>query len=265
MALPRRQLVILQQGPFCNIDCKYCYLPNRANNKTMSQETLEKVYHEVFNSNCLRDPITFLWHAGEPLAAGHAFFQNAFALAKEINKKYNRSYVHNIQTNATLIDEQWLKIFKDENVLMGVSLDGPAFIHDKNRVMRNGKGTHSKVMEGIKLLQKENINFEVIAVLTSFSLDYPDEIYNFFIDNKITGVGFNLDEIEGTHLTSSYQNENAENKYRQFMRRLMELLFSNPGKIKIREFHSVIPALISPQVKLGDGEGFNNTNRGVCR
>ncbi|MBK9778624.1 MAG: hypothetical protein IPP55_01005 [Anaerolineales bacterium] len=125
-----------------------------------------------------------------------------------------------------------MKIFKSENVLMGVSLDGPAFIHDKNRVMRNGKGTHSKVMEGIKLLQKENINFEVIAVLTSFSLDYPDEIYNFFIENKITGVGFNLDEIEGTHLTSSYQNENAENKYRQFMRRLMELLFLNPGKLR---------------------------------
>lgn len=260
MTLLRRQLVVLQQSPFCNIDCTYCYLPHRNISKHMSFSTLEKIYEEVFKSNAMHDPITFLWHAGEPLAVGRAFFEDAFKLCEEINKKYGREYTQNIQTNATLIDEQWIELFRCNKVILGISLDGPEFIHNRQRVTRSGKGTHAQVMRGVELLQKGGINFEVITVLTSFSLDYPDEMFDFFVKKGIKGVGFNIDEIEGIHNVSSYQSEDAEVKYRHFMHRFLELTLQQPGVLSIREFRSRIPVIIYPNIKIGDGEGFNNTN-----
>lgn len=226
----------------------------------MTTETLERVYEEVFKSEQIRDPITFLWHAGEPLAVGHEFYSQAFDLCNSVNQKYNRVYVQNIQTNATLIDAQWIEIFKQHSVLLGVSLDGPAFIHDKNRVARNGKGTHERVMRGVRLLQDGGVNFEVIMVLTRAALDYPDEIFHFFVDNGIKSIGFNIDEVEGVHDTSSYTTCDAEEKYHRFMYRFLELLAQHPGSLKVREFHSMLPVLLYPDIALGNGEGFNNTN-----
>lgn len=260
MALPRRQLVILQPSPFCNIDCRYCYLPQRSNKARMSLDTLAQIYTAVFSSQRLRDPITFLWHAGEPLTVGRRFYRDAFALANEINRSYRRRYVHNIQTNATLIDEPWVALFKQHQVLLGVSLDGPAFLHDRQRVTRGGKGTHARVLQGIAHLQRGGLDFEVITVLTDFALDYPDALFDFYVAHGIKGVGFNIDEIEGIHGTSTYQNENAESRYRGFMHRFLTRTMIQPDQLRVREFRASLPMILDPAVEMGNGEGFNNTN-----
>ena len=260
MALPRRQLVILQPTPFCNIDCTYCYLPQRSSKARMSLATLRQIYEAVFTSTRLRDPLTFLWHAGEPLTVGYQFYAEAFALAAAINQPHQRAYVHNIQTNATLIDERWVELFKSHHVLIGVSLDGPAFIHDRQRVTRSGQGTFAQVIRGIQALQRAAINFEVITVLTDFALDYPDELFDFYVACGIKGVGFNMDEIEGGHRTSTYQAADAERRYRRFMHRFLTRTAAQPQLLRVREFRASIPVILHPDVAMGDGAGFNNTN-----
>ena len=260
MGLPRRQLVILQQSPFCNIDCRYCYLPHRSHKERMSPATLEKIYTAVFECPLIRDPITFLWHAGEPLAVGHAFMEQAFALSAEVNQRYQRTYTHNIQTNGTLLDARWVDIFQRYAVGVGLSLDGPEFIHNQQRVARNGRGTHQQVIRGVKLLQEAGIQFEVIMVLTYLALEYPDEIFDFFDLHQIKGLALNIDEIEGVHRSSSYDQSGAAERYRRFMKRFLARIWESPGKMRARELYSMIPFIVDPKTRIGDGDSFNNTN-----
>ena len=187
-----RTLVVLQPTPFCNIDCQYCYLPDRSNTKRMPIEVIRRVASEVLSSNLIEAPFVFLWHLGEPLAVPPSFYEEAFSEIAQINEEYKREYVHSFQTNATLLNEQWVDLVKRHRIRLGISVDGPAFIHDRQRLTRKGNGTYSAVISGIKLLQMANVPFGVITVLTDFSLDYPDELFQFFLENGINDVGFNI-------------------------------------------------------------------------
>lgn len=256
----RPQLIVLQQSPFCNIDCQYCYLPHRAKKTKMPLKVLEAAYRSVFESEIMGDPISFLWHAGEPLTVGHDYFRKAFALCKSVNQDYGRRFSQNIQTNAMLIDDRWVDIFKQFDVQLGVSLDGPPHIHDAQRVDRAGRGTYERVMKGIHKLQNNNIPFQTITVLTSASLGYPDEIFWHFVENNIHHIAFNIDELEGTHTTTSYSEGDAIIRYQHFMRRFLELMTDHPGHIQVREFNSIMPLFIDTQDVINSGMVFNNTN-----
>ena len=180
--------------------------------------------------------MTVCWHAGEPLVMPIDFYRSAF----EISERYinnERNINQNIQTNATLITQEHCDLFKKHNVSIGVSIDGPDFIHDRNRKTRSGKGTHKQAMEGVKMLLKNGINVRVIAVLTSFTLDFPDEMYNFFVENGLRHIGFNVDEVEGTNTVSSFENA-PEQKYRDFLYRFLTLV-SRDSILEVREFHSL--------------------------
>lgn len=258
MGNPRQQLIVLQQSPFCNINCQYCYLPDRLNKARMRLETLTKIYHGIFSSSLIHDPITFLWHAGEPLAVGHTFMEQAFTLSEEINRQYNRSYTHNIQTNGTLIDQVWIELFQKYSVHIGLSLDGPEFIHNQQRVDRKGMGTFARVMKAVDLLQSANIPFDVIMVLTYFALDYPDEVFDFFVDHNIKGIALNIDEIEGVNYSSSYDKADAVNRYKLFMRRFFERIWEKPGLLRLRELYSMMPFIMDKDLVNSRDDSFNN-------
>jgi uncharacterized protein len=228
-------LIILQPTPFCNLDCKYCYLPNRNSKEEMSLEVLEQIFNEVLKSS-LPDPIEFVWHAGEPLSVSKLFYRNAFELLNQINLQYKRKLKHGIQTNGTLIDEEWIGIFQDNNIHIGVSVDGPEFIHDCYRVTKTGYGTHKKTMRGVELLQKNQIPFSTISVLTNFTLDYPDKFFSFFVEHQIGHIALNIDEISGYNSSSSYQIDQSMYRYKKFMTRLLELVDKNNGFPRVREF-----------------------------
>src|SRR3989442_3702939 len=181
----RNQRVYLQPTPFCNIACDYCYLDARNNVARMDITTLELVFRQVLATRYLADPVQFVWHAGEPLVVGVDFYRTAWALASRIAKEYGRTFSFGVQTNGTLIDESWCRLFHELPMLVGVSLDGPAFIHDAHRVSRSGRGTHSKVLEGVRTLQSNRIPFTVISVLSRRSIKHPDAIFDFFVDNRI--------------------------------------------------------------------------------
>ena len=133
-------LLVIQATPFCNLDCRYCYLPDRQNTERMSLAVLDRLFARVFESDVVRRGFTVVWHAGEPLVLPPAFYAEAFAIAARHNRA-GYPLVHSYQTNATLLDEAWCDFIRRHGIRIGVSLDGPAFLHDRQRVTRHGRGT----------------------------------------------------------------------------------------------------------------------------
>ena len=230
-----RPLVVLQPTTFCNINCQYCYLPERSKTKRMSLDIIRRIASEVLSSDLLTGEIVFLWHLGEPLTVPFSFYEEAFSEIARINQEYRREYVHTFQTNATLLNEEWVTLIKRHKIRLGISLDGPAFIHDRQRVKRNGKGTHAAILRGVRLLQANNVPFGVISVLTDFTLDYPDEYFEFFRENGIDKVGYNIDEIEGIHTSTTFSQSQSVSRYKRFLSRLLELSDQHQGAIRFRE------------------------------
>src|SRR5579871_5970273 len=228
------ELLVIQPTPFCNIDCSYCYLPNRQSRKRITPEVLERTFANVFSSGLVENSFTTIWHAGEPLVLPPRFYEDVFALLARHNHKQVRVQ-HSFQTNATLVDDEWCAFIKSHELRIGVSIDGPAFLHDRHRRTRRGEGTHARVLSGIRRLQQHGIPFHVITVLTSASLDFPDELYDFYCGNGIDAVGFNVEEIEGPHIRSSLQGEDMPVRYRRFLDRFFDLAASNPH-FWVREF-----------------------------
>ncbi len=253
-------LIVLQQSPFCNIDCRYCYLPDRANKLQMSPQVLELAFKKTLGSPVLEGALRYLWHAGEPLAAGKGFFREAFSIFDRLNGVYKRECSHSVQTNGTLIDDEWIDLFIQHGMSIGVSLDGPEFLHDQNRVMRGGRGTHARIMQSVGLLQSRGLEFGVIMVLTARALDHADEIFWFFVTHKIRNVAFNIDEIEGSNRVSSYEVAGTREKYRRFIRRFLCLLAENPNSLKVREIRSMLPLIVQQTSKAAPLREGNDTN-----
>ena len=251
-----RTLVVLQPTTFCNINCQYCYLPDRARKKRMPVEVIRRVALEVFSSDLVEEPFVFLWHLGEPLAVPQAYYEEVFAEIARINQDYRRQYVLSFQTNATLLNDRWISLLKRYQVKLGISLDGPDFMHDRQRITRKGKGTHADVLRGVRLLQANDIPFSVISVLTDFSLDYPDEYFTFFYEQGINEIGFNIDEIEGVHTSTSFGQSLAVERYKRFLARLLQLSDQHDGAIKLREVWTNLRTLT-----LGSTNPYNTTNK----
>ncbi len=237
------ELLVLQPTPFCNIDCSYCYLPDRQSTRRMSPDTLEQTVRWVFVSGLAREPFTVLWHAGEPLVLPVAFYETATELLRKYNVA-NIPILQSFQTNATLIDAAWCAFLRQPGFHIGVSVDGPDFLHDRHRRTRQGRGTLDRVLRGIHLLHEHRIPFEVITVLTAESLDYPDELFDFFRINGIGSVGFNVEEVEGPHTQSSLQRDGTTERFRRFLTRFVSLAYAANPPLLVREFESSAAALL---------------------
>ncbi len=258
------RLLVLQPTTFCNLDCSYCYLPDRKSRYKFSLDLLEPIFKKIFYSQLLDRGFTVVWHAGEPLTVPISFYESACSIIEQLNQEINSNpydISHSIQTNGTLITQTWCDFFKAYDIKVGVSIDGPAFIHDAYRKTRTGIGTHSSTMRGISLLRKNNIDFSTISVVTEKSLDYPDEIFNFFRANRIRNVGFNVEEIEGINLSSSLQKLDIQERYRHFMERLYDLAKETKGDLRVREFENTKKLICSDGKKIqGQGTPFSMIN-----
>lgn len=241
-------LVVLQATTLCNIRCSYCYLPERLHNRRMSPEVLRAAIDTVLASNSVPGPVMFLWHLGEPLAASPEFYENAFHFASAAAARHGRNVRHGFQTNATLLNGTWVNLIKRHNVRVGVSVDGPAFIHDRLRRSRAGLGTHAATMRGVKLLQDAGIRFGAISVITDFTLDYAREFYDFFLNHEISRVALNTDEIEGVNRHSSLAAASSETRYKQFITQLLERAECHTGAVRIRELWSTLSVLATDRV-----------------
>lgn len=232
------RLVVLQPSPFCNINCDYCYLPDRALTHRMSRETLLRSVGEVFSSDLIGDEVTFVWHAGEPLAVPQAWYEEAFTLIQEAAPAGVKP-IHTFQSNGTLINERWCEFFNRWDAHLGLSIDGPEFIHDAHRKTRKGAGTHAQAMRGARLLRESGRDFHVISVVTKESLDHADAIFDFFVENGIYRFGFNIDEMEGANSSSSLDGVSTD-RIEAFFRRMFERQREARGRVCIREFDSAL-------------------------
>ena len=237
-------LLVIQPTPFCNIDCSYCYLPTRQSKERMAPEVLDAVFERVFTSGLVKHRFTVVWHAGEPLVLPVAFYERALAIVDAHNAGC-LPVDHSFQTNGTLITQAWCDFIKANPVRIGVSLDGPAFLHDAFRKTREGLGTHRRVMEGVRRLRENAIPFHVIAVLTRPSLDFPDEMYDFFVRHEVRDIGFNVEEIEGPHRSSSLQSDDIKDLYARFLSRFYDLAAADGWPLRVREFDSTLAAIFS--------------------
>lgn len=241
------QLIILQPINLCNLNCSYCYVPGRRDPAKMSEDILEASIKHVFNSpkTVYDDTLTFLWHAGEPLAAGIEYYQKSVNYIKKYNTD-NRRINFAIQTNATLINQAWCDFFKKHHFDVGISVDGPKFIHDNQRRDWLNHGSFDRVMKGVELLKTNGIELASISVITDYTLDHVEEFYQFFKENKFVRLAINIDENESIHTTSSFNNLSPEliNRYKNFMSKLYDLWIQDHRSIKIREFEDMLSFIV---------------------
>jgi len=212
-------VMVKSVGSVCNLSCDYCYylekskLYKEAKNHVMSEELLEKFIDEYINSQTMPQ-VLFTWHGGEPLMRPVSFYKKAV----ELQKKYarGRTIDNSIQTNGTLITDEWCRFFKENNFLVGVSIDGPQEFHDEYRKNRQGQPSFAKVMKGIELLKKHGVEYNVMAVVNDFNADYPLDFYHFFKEIDCHYIQFTpivertSQRADGLSLSSPIQNEKAE-------------------------------------------------------
>jgi uncharacterized protein len=237
-------LLIIQPTPFCNLDCDYCYLPFRQSKQRITPEVLAQILRRTFESSVVGDHFTVVWHAGEPFVLPIAFYRDALDIIARYNWR-DVAVSQSFQTNGTLITPEWCGFIRERQLRIGVSVDGPEFLHDRHRKTRGGRGTWSKVMKGIEALNEHSIPFHVITVLTADSLDYPDEMFGFYKKHGIRQIGFNVEEVEGVNRSSSLLSENITERFTAFMSRFYDLVENSSDQFMVREFQSATSAIMS--------------------
>ena len=245
--MPTIQLLVVQPTPFCNIDCRYCYLPNRTSKAVVARETLQNLFSQVFASEWIGGGLSVVWHAGEPMVLPIGFYRDAFALVETLRPP-ELQVVHSFQTNGTLIDDDWCRFFAEARINLGVSIDGPQHFHDRNRVTRSGRGTFERTIAGIRLLRRHGVPFHVISVLTPQSMVAAREMFDFYIAEGIEQVCFNVEESEGDHVSESFREADTDALYYRFLGEFWRLSAAAPGKIKfVREIETALQQVIRPR------------------
>lgn len=183
-AFARPMYVMLKPaGSLCNLRCKYCYylekdkLYKQCKNHVISDELLEKFIKEYVEAQTTPQ-VLFTWHGGETLMRPISFYKRALELQRIYGR--GRQIDNCIQTNGTLLNDEWCQFFKENNFLVGVSIDGPQEFHDEYRRTATNKPTFVKVMNGINLLNKHGVEWNALAVVNDYNADYPLEFYRFF-------------------------------------------------------------------------------------
>jgi len=235
-------LVVIQSTPFCNINCTYCYLPQRDNRQKLDLDDLDRMFEKLLAFPTISEQVTVVWHAGEPLVLGPDYYEAAFARMKA-RCPANFTLQQSFQTNGMLINDAWCDLFERWDVSLGVSVDGPKHIQDAARKTRSGGGTYDKAVAGIRCLRRRNIPFHVISVLTRAALAEPDALFAFYEEFGIQDIGFNIEEKEGDHLTSSLENDFDERTIVDFFARLSELMRERSFPISIRELEETLASI----------------------
>ena len=201
-------------GSLCNLRCKYCYylekneLYKDSRNHIITDELLEKFIKEYIEAQTMPE-VLFTWHGGETLMRPVSFYKKALELQRVYGR--GRRIDNCIQTNGTLITDEWCQFFKENNFLVGVSIDGPQEFHDEYRKTATGKPTFRQVMKGINLLNKHGVEWNALAVVNDFNADYPLDFYHFFKEIGCHYIQFTpiveriIDRADGLTLASGMQ------------------------------------------------------------
>lgn len=196
-------------GAACNLDCTYCYYLEKAQlfpqgtNQQMS-DLLLKRYVKTYIESQARSEIMFTWHGGEALLRGLPFYKKALDYQLYYARQRGIRIDNSLQTNGTLLTDEWCEFFKNNNFLVGISIDGPAHCHDYYRKNRSGMPSFERVYKGLKLLQKHGVEYNILSVVNDYNVRFPVEVYDFFKQSGAKYIQF-TPIVEQFHPGSSGQ------------------------------------------------------------
>jgi len=236
-------LLIKPSGSNCNVNCAYCFYKNRPDEvgkgrQRMSDDVLETLIKDYlalrFDKSC------FAWQGGEPTLMGLDFYKKVV----ELQKKYGTDgqvVTNALQTNGILLDDNWCKFLSDANFLVGISIDGPKEYHDHYRLDFKGNGTFDKVMAAIDKCRQYNVEFNTLTLLNDINVEHPDELFDFFIENKIMYLQF-IPCVEVDTQTNQVKDYSiTAEQYGNFLCRLFDRWYEyGPEKLSVRLFDSVL-------------------------
>src|SRR4030042_364091 len=171
-------------GPVCNLDCRYCYYLKK--DKLFPEGELFRMPDDILELYIIQhieattdQVISFSWHGGEPTMLGLDYFKKIITFQKR-HQSHGRKILNGIQTNGTLLNEDWCRFFKEENFAVGISIDGPKEMHDRYRLTRDQKSTFDRTVNSYKLLQQFGVLSEILCVVNADNVRHPLEVYRFF-------------------------------------------------------------------------------------
>jgi uncharacterized protein len=172
-------------GAACNLGCQYCFFLSKENlyqgdSYLMNEELLETYIKQLLDSSP-GPQVDIAWQGGEPMLRGLDFYKRSVVLANQYRKPHQQ-ILHTIQTNGTLIDDEWAAFFKQNNYLVGLSIDGPRAMHDVYRVSKKGEGSFDDVIRGWDCLRKHQVDVNILCTINASNADHPLEVYHFFRD-----------------------------------------------------------------------------------
>jgi len=235
-------------GPVCNIACEYCFYLGKEKlfpykKKTdfqMSEDTLETFVKQYINGQPYGTiEVNFTWQGGEPTLRGIGFYKKAIDFQNKYRRK-GMKIANAFQTNGILLNNDWAKFFKDNDFLIGISVDGPEKLHNRFRKNRSGAGTFSSVMAGLDALRKYNVNFNTLTAVQSDNGDYPQEVYNFLKKIGSTFMQFiPIVEPEGK-IGVSYSTVSPQ-QWGNFLNTVFDLWIKQDlGRIFVQNFETMV-------------------------
>jgi uncharacterized protein len=186
---PRIHVLAKPTGAKCNLQCSYCFFLNKerlypGSRFRMSDEVLETYIRQLIESH--QSPrVTVSWQGGEPTLMGIDFFQKAIGFQEKYQKP-GMIFENTLQTNGTLLDDEWCEFFRKHDFLVGISIDGPQPLHDLHRRDKQGRPTFDRVMRGLRLLQKHGVEYNILTTVNRVNADHPLEVYRFLRDEAKT-------------------------------------------------------------------------------
>ena len=186
---PRIHVLAKPTGATCNLACAYCFFLDKEllypdSRFRMSDEVLEAFIRQLIQAHGGHE-VTVAWQGGEPTLMGLEFYRKAIELQKEYARPGMR-FENTMQTNGTLLDDEWCAFFKENDYLIGISIDGPRRLHDTYRLDKGGGPTFDRVMRGLRLLQKHGVEYNILVAVNRTNADYPLEVYRFLRDDAKT-------------------------------------------------------------------------------
>jgi uncharacterized protein len=184
--LPNYHLLAKPAGAACNLGCKYCFFLSKENlyaereSPLMDESVLETYLRQLMESSP-GPQVDVAWQGGEPMLRGLDFYRRSVELAEKYRKPHQH-ILHTMQTNGTLVDEEWAAFFKQHNYLVGLSIDGPREMHDAYRIDKKGQGSFDAVMRGWNLLRRHDVDTNILCTINAANQDHPLEVYRFFRD-----------------------------------------------------------------------------------